>query len=256
MTTKGLKEDDNSLVMQKSDSKVTQDKLESEVNQEEKQIISNKDNKTNLEEEKEDVFVEEAQAETLVKNEVATISEEISDLKDVPLEDLKDLEETIQNPKNTKIISLSNVLKGFTIDTKALNLKKLRKQELAGSSKARAAEVITNNSSLFAKGRSNIARRITKLGVLESKEYLQIVNSYIKEKWKLPVELNAKLEIKVRLIIAKDGSLLQYAFDKVSGNKIFDNSVKSLFAKLKTLPPLPKNFDGKLTELGLKFAPL
>ena len=105
---------------------------------------SNKDNKTNLEEEKEDVFVEEAQAETLVKNEVATISEEISDLKDVPLEDLKDLEETIQNPKNTKIISLSNVLKGFTIDTKALNLKKLRKQELAGSSKARAAEVITN----------------------------------------------------------------------------------------------------------------
>ena len=143
MITKGLKEDDNTQVMERSDSKVTQEKLETEVNQEVKQIISTTDDKTNLEEDKEDVFVEEAQAETLVKNEVATISEEISDLKDVPLEDLKDLEETIQNPKNTKIISLSKVLKGFTIDTKALNLKKLRKQELAGSSKARAAEVLS-----------------------------------------------------------------------------------------------------------------
>ena len=62
--------------------------------------------------------------------------------------------------------------------------------------------------------------------------------------------------MKVRLVIAKDGTLLQYSFEKVSGNKIFDNSVRSLFSKLKTLPPLPKTFDGKLTELGLKFTPL
>ena len=91
---------------------------------------------------------------------------------------------------------------------------------------------------------------------MDRKSYLQIVNSYIKEKWKLPVELNAQLEMKVRLVIAKNGDLLQYSFEKISGNKIFDNSVKSLFAKLKTLPPLPDNFDGKLTELGLKFTPL
>jgi outer membrane biosynthesis protein TonB len=62
--------------------------------------------------------------------------------------------------------------------------------------------------------------------------------------------------MKVRLIIAKDGTLLQYSFVKVSGNRIFDQSVKSLFAKLETLPPLPDNFEGKLTEIGLKFTPL
>ncbi|MEC7888149.1 MAG: energy transducer TonB, partial [SAR324 cluster bacterium] len=218
--------------------------------------------KSDSSETSEEVVNEVTEAETLVEGEeepieVATISKELSDLKDTPLEDLKALEETIPASKNNKIISLAKVLKGFTIDTKSLDLKKIRKPgKLSGTSKASVAEVVTNNATLFAKGRSNIARKIRKLGVLDRKSYLQIVNSYIKEKWKLPVELNAQLEMKVRIVIAKNGDLLQYSFEKVSGNKIFDNSVKSLFAKLKTLPPLPDNFDGKLTELGLKFTPL
>ncbi len=82
------------------------------------------------------------------------------------------------------------------------------------------------------------------------------VYSYISDKWKLPVELSKDLETKVKIIIAKDGTLLEYSFVKLSRNKIFDQSIKSLFAELETLPPLPKDFDGKVTEIGLNFKPL
>ena len=97
---------------------------------------------------------------------------------------------------------------------------------------------------------------IKKLGVLQSRVYLKAVYTFISDKWKLPAELARKLETRVRLIIAKDGTLLEYSFVKVSGNKIFDQSVKSLLADLETLPALPKDFDGKVTEIGLKFKPL
>ena len=199
--------------------------------------------------------------ETLVKGEsdsreVATISKELSELKKLSLEDLKALEQTIPESGKNKTISLGKVLKGFKLDTKNLNLKKLRKQgEISKTGKGRVAEVITKNSALFAKGKSKIARKIKKLGVVQSRNYGQVVYSYIVEQWTLPAQLSPHLEMKVRLIIAKDGTLLQYSFVKVSGNRIFDQSLKSVFAKFKTLPPLPNDFDGKLTEIVLKFTP-
>lgn len=91
---------------------------------------------------------------------------------------------------------------------------------------------------------------------MQRRTYLQEVYTFISVKWKLPAELAKKLETKVRLIVAKDGTLLEYEFVKVSGNKIFDQSVKSLLADLEKLPALPKDFDGKVTEIGLKFKPL
>ena len=199
--------------------------------------------------------------ETLVKGEgdsreVATISKELSELKKLSLEDLKALEQTIPESAKNKTISLGKVLKGFKLDTKNLNLKKLRKQgEISKTGKGQVAEVITKNSALFAKGKSKIARKIKKLGVVQSRDYGQVVYSYIVEKWTLPAQLSPHLEMKLKLIIAKDGTLLQYSFVKISGNRIFDQSLKSVFAKLKTLPPLPDDFDGKLTEIGLKFTP-
>ena len=91
---------------------------------------------------------------------------------------------------------------------------------------------------------------------MQSRAYLKEVYTFISDKWKLPAELARKLETKVRLIIAKDGTLLEYSLVKVSGNKIFDQSVKSLLADLETLPALLKDFEGKVTEIGLKFKPL
>ena len=199
--------------------------------------------------------------ETLVKGEddsreVTTISKELSELKKLSLEDLKALEQTIPESGKNKTISLGKVLKGFKLDTKNLNLKKIRqKGTLSKTGKGQVSEVITKNSALFAKGKSKIARKIKKLGVAQSSNYGQVVYSYIVKKWTLPAQLSPHLELKLKLIIAKDGTLQQYSFVKVSGNRIFDQSLKSVFAKLKTLPPLPDDFEGKLTEIGLKFTP-
>jgi len=188
--------------------------------------------------------------------EAATISKELSELKKLSLEDLEALEQKIPEAAKNKTISLGKVLKGFKLDTKNLNLKKLRKQgEISKTGKGQVTEVITKNSALFAKGKSKISRKIKKLGVVQSSNYGQAVYSYIVEQWTLPAQLSPHLELKMRLKIAKDGTLLQYSFVKVSGNRIFDQSLKSVFAKLKTLPPLPDDFDGKLTEIGLKFTP-
>ena len=192
-----------------------------------------------------------------VTPEIATISKELNELKNTALDDLKVLETQIPESEKNKATSLANVLKDFKIDIKKLNLNNIRKgSNLSGPKKSQAVEVITNNTSLFSKGRSKLARKVKKLGVLEYNSYLKKVYSHILQQWKLPVELSADLEMKVRLLIAKDGTLLQYALDDVSGNKIFDQSIKSLLSKLKTLPPLPEIFDGKLTEIGLRFRPL
>ena len=173
------------------------------------------------------------------------------------MEDLKALEQTIPESSKKKRVSLTHILKGFTVNTKNLNLKKIRKQgKLSVSDMSQATEVITKNSALFAKGKSKITRNIPKLSVVQHRDYLQELDSYIRDKWKLPAELSAHLVTKVKLVIAKDGTLLQYSLVKVSGNRIFDQSIKSLFNKLETLPPLPENFEGKLTEIGLKFSPL
>ena len=59
--------------------------------------------------------------------EAATISKELSELKKLSLEDLEALEQTIPESAKNKTISLGKVLKGFKLDTKNLNLKKLRK---------------------------------------------------------------------------------------------------------------------------------
>ena len=117
-------------------------------------------------------------------------------------------------------------------------------------------DVEKNLTNDFKNKGAKVKRKIKKLGVLQSRAYLREVYTFISDKWKLPAELARKLETKVRLIIAKDGTLLEYSFVKVSGNKIFDQSVKSLLADLETLPALPKDFDGKVTEIGLKFKPL
>ena len=94
------------------------------------------------------------------------------------------------------------------------------------------------------------------MGQLQRETYLRELYSFIIKKWKLPVELPKDLETKVKLIIEKEGKLLEYSFVKLSRNKIFDQSIKSLFTKLENLPYLPKDFEGKVTEIGIYFKPL
>ena len=186
---------------------------------------------------------------------VATISSDLASLKDSK-EELEKLKDSAPVKAKKSKADLAKVLKGIKALSKNLNLDEIRKKgKLSESGIENKTEVFSKIISEFGKG-TKVKRKIKKLGVLQRRTYLQEVYTFISIKWKLPVELAKKLETKVRLIVAKDGTLLEYEFVKVSGNKIFDQSVKSLLADLEKLPPLPKDFDGKVTEIGLKFKPL
>ena len=193
--------------------------------------------------------------EKIESSKVATISSDLSDLKNSE-DELKKLKDNIPKKEKKNKTDLANILKGIKAKAKNINLKEIRKQgKLSESGIENTSEIFSKNIAKFGKG-TKIKRKIKKLGALQRRSYLREVYSFIRDKWKLPVELPKKLETKVRLIVAKDGTLLEYSFVKVSGNKIFDQSVKSLFADLETLPSLPKDFEGKVTEIGLKFKPL
>ena len=53
----------------------------------------------------------------------------------------------------------------------------------------------------------------------------------------------------------RKGTIPQYAFVDISGNKIFDQSVRDLLNELDKLLPLPEEFEGALTEIGINFKP-
>ena len=60
---------------------------------------------------------------------------------------------------------------------------------------------------------------------------------------------------RVKLVLDRKGTILQYAFVDISGNKIFDQSVRDLLNELDKLLPLPEEFEGALTEIGINFKP-
>ena len=230
------------------DNEVTKLKID-----EQKEEIVQKDDadiKPEKESEMEEMVLEGTESST-----VATISSDLASLKDSK-EELEKLKDSAPVKAKKSKADLANVLKGIKALSKNLNLDEIRKKgKLSESGIENKTEVFSKIISEFGKG-TKVKRKIKKLGVLQRRTYLQEVYTFISIKWKLPVELAKKLETKVRLIVAKDGTLLEYEFVKVSGNKIFDQSVKSLLADLEKLPPLPKDFDGKVTEIGLKFKPL
>ena len=234
------------------------------------QIVPDKEEpKLKIDEQKEEIVQtdeteikaeKENEIETVVTEEteslaVATISSDLAPLKDSK-EKLEKLKDSAKEKGKKSKADLAKVLTGIKALSKNLNLDEIRKKgKLSESGIENKTEVFSKLISEFGKG-TKVKRKIKKLGVLQSRAYLKEVYTFISDKWKLPAELARKLETKVRLIIAKDGTLLEYSLVKVSGNKIFDQAVKSLLADLETLPALPKDFDGKVTEIGLKFQPL
>ena len=225
-------------------------KLKIDVQKEEIVQKDETDIKTEEESEMKELVVEGTESST-----VATISSDLASLKDSK-EELEKLKDSAPVKAKKSKAELANVLKGIKALSKNLNLDEIRKKgKLSESGVENKTEVFSKIISEFGKG-TKVKRKIKKLGVLQRRTYLQEVYTFISVKWKLPAELAKKLETKVRLIVAKDGTLLEYEFVKVSGNKIFDQSVKSLLADLEKLPALPKDFDGKVTEIGLKFKPL
>ena len=252
-----------------SKAKVSDSELESGDDGEDQVAPDNEVTKLKIDEQKEEIVqkddadikpekeseMEEMVLEGTESSTVATISSDLASLKDSK-EELEKLKDSAPVKAKKSKADLANVLKGIKALSKNLNLDEIRKKgKLSESGIENKTEVFSKIISEFGKG-TKVKRKIKKLGVLQRRTYLQEVYTFISIKWKLPVELAKKLETKVRLIVAKDGTLLEYEFVKVSGNKIFDQSVKTLLADLEKLPPLPKDFDGKVTEIGLKFKPL
>ena len=187
-------------------------------------------------------------------NEIVIANLDLEDLENLSLDDLKELEKTLPEGGTSGNVNLKDVLGKLKLGK--IDLKKIRKRgKLSKEETKNAVEVVNKNAALFSAGKSKIRDKIKPLNLLQYREYLMKVDPLLRQKWKIPLEISAKLEVRVKLIVDRKGTILQYAFVDISGNKIFDQSVRDLLNELEVLLPLPEEFEGSLTEIGIKFKP-
>ena len=179
---------------------------------------------------------------------------DLEDLQNLSLEDLKELEKTLPEGGISGNVNLKDVLGKLKFGK--IDLKKIRKRgKLSKEKTDNAVEVVSKNAALFAAGKSKIRDKIKPMSLFQYREYLMKVDPILRQKWKIPLEISAKLEVRVKLVLDRKGTILQYAFVDISGNKIFDQSVRDLLNELDKLLPLPEEFEGSLTEIGINFKP-
>ena len=179
---------------------------------------------------------------------------DLEDLQNLSLEDLKELEKTLPEGGISGNVNLKDVLGKLKFGK--IDLKKIRKRgKLSKEKTNNAVEVVSKNAALFAAGKSKIRDKIKPMSLFQYREYLMKVDPILRQKWKIPLEISAKLEVRVKLVLDRKGTILQYAFVDISGNKIFDQSVRDLLNELDKLLPLPEEFEGALTEIGINFKP-
>ncbi|MCS5639635.1 MAG: TonB C-terminal domain-containing protein, partial [Candidatus Marinimicrobia bacterium] len=178
----------------------------------------------------------------------------LDELEKLSLDDLKKLEKTLPEAGGTGKVDLKKVL--GKLDLSKIDLTRVRKKgTLSDKAVNSAMEVVTKNAALFDSKKSGVKRKIPQLGVLQYRTYLTKVDPILRKKWKIPLELTKDLEVRVKVVVSRDGTVLQYGFLKISNNKIFDQSVRDLMNEIEKLPPLPEGFKGPMTEIGLKFTP-
>jgi len=95
---------------------------------------------------------------------------------------------------------------------------------------------------------------------VESKlnEYYSMIWAKIKEAWTIPENLLKKtvdLETVIVIIIERDGKIQKSWFEKKSGNALFDHMAMLAIKKAAPLPPIPKEFNEKTLEIGIRFFP-
>ena len=187
-------------------------------------------------------------------NEIVIANLDLEDLQNLSLEDLKELEKTLPEGGISGNVNLKDVLGKLKFGK--IDLKKIRKRgKLSKEKTDNAVEVVSKNAALFAAGKSKIRDKIKPMSLFQYREYLMKVDPILRQKWKIPLEISAKLEVRVKLVLDRKGTILQYAFVDISGNKIFDQSVRDLLNELDKLLPLPEEFEGTLTEIGINFKP-
>ena len=95
---------------------------------------------------------------------------------------------------------------------------------------------------------------------MESKlnEYYSMIWAKIKEAWTIPENLLKEmvdLETVIVIIIEQDGKIQKSWFEKKSGNNLYDQMAMRAIKKAEPLPPLPKEFNEKTLEIGIRFFP-
>jgi len=77
----------------------------------------------------------------------------------------------------------------------------------------------------------------------------------IKEKWVLPQVIIPKegLESVIVITVLRTGAIVDFRFEKPSGNKYFDESAMKAVQKANPLPPLPLWMGGGSLSLGIRF---
>lgn len=95
---------------------------------------------------------------------------------------------------------------------------------------------------------------------MESKlnEYYSMIWAKIKEAWTIPENLLkgiVDLETVIVIIIERDGKIQKSWFEKKSGNGLYDQMAMRAIKKAEPLPPIPKEFNEKTLEIGIRFFP-
>jgi len=95
---------------------------------------------------------------------------------------------------------------------------------------------------------------------MESKlnEYYSMIWAKIKEAWTIPENLLKEmvdLETIIVIIIEGDGKIQKSWFEKKSGNALYDHMAMRAIKKAEPLPPIPKEFNEKTLEIGIRFFP-
>lgn len=95
---------------------------------------------------------------------------------------------------------------------------------------------------------------------MESKlnEYYSMIWVKIKEAWTIPENLFKEmvdLETVIVIIIERNGKIQRCWFEKKSGNDLYDQMAMRAIKKAEPLPPIPKEFNEKALEVGIRFFP-
>ncbi len=89
-------------------------------------------------------------------------------------------------------------------------------------------------------------------------EYYSMIWAKIKEAWTIPenlLEEMVDMETVIVIIIERNGKIQKSWFEKKSGNNLYDQMAMRAIKRAEPLPPIPKEFNEKTLEIGIRFFP-
>jgi TonB family protein len=174
--------------------------------------------------------------------------------------------ETVESAIEVERISREDVRKNFSSLVKNLRVDlgnrsqsvkartKVRKEERTSATRAQKVQtIVASNEGLFEEKKLVAKWKQFPMSRIMLMKYMPQVDQVIQSHWKLPFEMDHSLEAQVRVIVSKSGKILDFEIVETSSNRFFNHTVRQVFKNLDQLPPLPEDFSGESTEIGLRF---